>query len=418
MVRFSFYGDVIADVPDEIEKYVKTYWLKDMVELKTPAIDKTIKTVVIDKFELKSKYPMVALGDIVALNPSKSEIRNISDDTLVSFVEMASVSNEGYISTKVDRPLGELKSGSYTYFAENDLIFAKITPCMENGKCAIAEGLTNGIALGSSEFHVFRCSDKIASRYLFALLNTPLIRNAAAMNMTGASGHRRVPESFYSNLNVPLPPLFIQQQIVDECKKVDEEFNTSRMTIETYRKKITSIFHDLEVIKSGGVIINKLGDIVKLSSGKMLSNKNRLDGAIPVYGGNGITGYHNEALVHEPTIVIGRVGEYCGSVHLTDNEAWITDNALYVTRYLFDIDKKFLLYMLKEINLNQFANRAGQPNISQASIANVEVPCPTLEEQKSIISEVESYEQIISEASRIMESCISRKQAILDKYLK
>lgn len=150
----------------------------------------------------------------------------------------------------------------------------------------------------------------------------------------------------------------------------------------------------------------------------MLSNKNRLDGAIPVYGGNGITGYHNEALVHEPTIVIGRVGEYCGSVHLTDNEAWITDNALYVTRYLFDIDKKFLLYMLKEINLNQYANRAGQPNISQASIANVEVPCPTLEEQKSIISEVESYEQIISEASRIMESCMSRKQAILDKYLK
>ena len=76
---------------------------------------------------------------------------------MVSFIEMASVSDEGYISEKVDRPLGEVLKGSYTYFSEGDIIIAKITPCMENGKCAIARNLTNHIGFGSSEFHVLEC---------------------------------------------------------------------------------------------------------------------------------------------------------------------------------------------------------------------------------------------------------------------
>ena len=129
------------------------------------------------------------------------------------------------------------------------------------------------------------------------------------------------------------------------------------------------------------MIINKLAQIIKLSSGKMLSNKNRVAGGIPVYGGNGITGYHNVGFVKEPTIVIGRVGEYCGSVHLTKAEAWVTDNALYATDFLISINKKFLFYMLRHANLNQYANRTGQPNISQASIANVDIACPNIQEQ-------------------------------------
>ncbi|MDY3096281.1 MAG: hypothetical protein SOW42_00870, partial [Methanobrevibacter sp.] len=120
-------------------------------------------------------------------NPSKNEIRNLSDDLLVSFIEMASVSNNGYIENKIDKSLGELRKGSYTYFAENDIIIAKITPCMENGKCAIAKNLTNQIGLGSSEFHVFRknCND-VNNVFLFYYLNREKIRKNAEQNMTGA----------------------------------------------------------------------------------------------------------------------------------------------------------------------------------------------------------------------------------------
>ena len=417
-IRFAYYGDVDVELPEEIQKYAKTYWLKDMMDFSQSKKDKIVRTTVLDKFKIKSKYPLVVLGDIVIINPPKSEIRDVSNDTLVSFVEMSSVSNEGFITKKVDRKIGELRSGGYTYFAENDIIIAKITPCMENGKCAIAIGLSNKIGMGSSEFHVFRCSNKIINSYLFALLNMNTIRKAAEMNMTGASGHRRVPEAFYKELQIPLPPIDIQKKIVKECRKVDDEYNNSRMTIDTYRQKIKDIFIKLEVVKNSGGVIRRISEIFKLSSGKMLSNKDRIEGNIPIYGGNGITGYHNKGFVSQPTIVIGRVGEYCGSVHLTVANCWVTDNALYATQYLTDVDKKFLLYALRQANLNQYANRTGQPNISQSSIANVEIPFPNITKQREIIKEVEKYELIIEEAKRVMQSCSTRKQVILDKYLK
>lgn len=161
------------------------------------------------------------ISELCEVNPSKSQIKNIDNDTIISFVEMSSVSNNGFIELKVDKPLSELRKGSYTYFAENDVIIAKITPCMENGKCALANGLTNQIGLGSSEFHVFRSNEKINSKFLFTYLNRFEIRKAAEQVMTGASGHRRVPISFYENLQIPLPAIDEQKKIVAEIEKIE-----------------------------------------------------------------------------------------------------------------------------------------------------------------------------------------------------
>ena len=179
---------------------------------------------------------------------SKTEVRDISDDTLVSFIDMASVSNEGRIESKTDKSLGEVRNGGYTYFAEGDIIIAKITPCMENGKCAIAQGLTNSIGFGSSEFHTFRCNnDVLLTKYLFALLNQNIVRVAAEGSMTGASGHRRVPASFYEEMMIPLPPIDIQQRVIDGCDEIDHEYSTTRMSLEKYREKVEKLFIDMEV---------------------------------------------------------------------------------------------------------------------------------------------------------------------------
>ena len=95
-----------------------------------------------------------------------------------------------------------MREASYTYFKENDIIIAKITPCMENGKCAFATDLTNGLAMGSSEFHVIRANEEVVlGKYIFALINRESVRKEAEKNMTGSSGHRRVPASFYENLS-------------------------------------------------------------------------------------------------------------------------------------------------------------------------------------------------------------------------
>jgi type I restriction enzyme M protein len=158
-------------------------------------------------FDKGHSYAPVLLSQIAVFNPPKSEIAEIADDTQVSFVEMASVSNDGFIASTAVRKLGETRKGGYTYFRDNDIIIAKITPCMENGKCALASHLKNEIGMGSTEFHVVRCGDKIVPKYLFAFLNRQSIRDAAKQQMTGASGHRRVPVSFYKQLNIFLPPL-------------------------------------------------------------------------------------------------------------------------------------------------------------------------------------------------------------------
>lgn len=153
-----------------------------------------------------------------SINPSKADIHNLSGDTKVSFIDMAALSNNGYIESMVDKTLSEVRAGSYTYFAENDIIIAKITPCMENGKCAIAKGLTNGIGFGSSEYHVFRANDNVEVKYLFDFLNRNEIRQQAAARMTGASGHRRVPVDFYINLSIPVPSKEEQQRIIAEIE--------------------------------------------------------------------------------------------------------------------------------------------------------------------------------------------------------
>ena len=92
----------------------------------------------------------------------------------------------------------------------------------------------------------------------------------------------------------------------------------------------------------------KLGEVFKLSSGKSLPEKKRTPGSHNVYGGNGITGNHNAYFVEKPTVVIGRVGEYCGTVHLTTEKCWITDNALMVTEWYQDVDKQYLVYVLMQ----------------------------------------------------------------------
>lgn len=202
--------------------------VKEIEELETEYISSKTqlrqhKAAIEQLFDATDCFSKEPLGQVVMCNPSKSEISALAPDTLISFVEMAAVSNDGYIVGAVDRPLRDIRKGSYTYFGENDVIIAKITPCMENGKCALATGLTNGVGMGSSEFHVFRCGDKVLPRYLFGYLNRTAIRVEAEKVMTGQSGHRRVPVTFYQQLPFPVPSLNEQGKIIDKIELHEAE---------------------------------------------------------------------------------------------------------------------------------------------------------------------------------------------------
>jgi hypothetical protein len=164
----------------------------------------------------KTKWPTELLGSpaVSSINP-KIDFRHLEDKSLVSFIPMEAVDERSNKATPTARPLGEVRKG-YTAFADNDLLWAKITPCMQNGKSALVHELTNGIGFGSTEFHVVRAKEKALNGYLLALLSLPKLLYAAQGAFTGSSGHQRVPASFLENLEIPLPPLDIQRRLVAE----------------------------------------------------------------------------------------------------------------------------------------------------------------------------------------------------------
>jgi len=120
----------------------------------------------------------------------------------------------GTIDLSRKRPLCEVRQG-YTYFANGDVVFAKITPCMENGKSAIANGLSNGIGFGSTEFHVLRPGPRVVPEWLFLHLRSLEFREAARLSMQGAAGQQRVPSDFFATRSIPLPDVSEQRRIVD-----------------------------------------------------------------------------------------------------------------------------------------------------------------------------------------------------------
>lgn len=138
-----------------------------------------------------------------------------------------------------------------------------------------------------------------------------------------------------------------------------------------------------------------LGEIFKLKSGNALPHAQIIKGEFPVFGGNGIVGYHNSFMVEGNTIVIGRVGEYCGSIHLTKQKSWITDNGLYPIVYFKEINQDYFKAILVHANLNQYAQKTGQPSISQSMVYPVEISLPPTEEQNQIASLFQSIETAV-----------------------
>ena len=133
----------------------------------------------------------------------------------------------------------------------------------------------------------------------------------------------------------------------------------------------------------------RLGQILNIESGKGLTAKQMRPGEIPVFGGNGIIGYHDESLIEKETVVIGRVGFYCGSVHITPKNAWITDNAFITTYPEESINREYLVYVLRHMNLGQNSNATAQPVVSGKKIYPMLFPLPPLAEQKRIVAKIE-----------------------------
>jgi type I restriction enzyme S subunit len=183
------------------------------------------------------------LAEICEINPRTSF--QFASDQLCSFVPMEAVDDESAQITKFPlRRFDEVAKG-YTIFAENDVIVAKITPCMENGKCAVVRNLRNGIGFGSTEFHVLRATTQVLPEWLFYFWRFPQTRKHAEKNMTGTAGQKRVPPSFLERLDIPVPPLREQERIAALLEKADRLRRTRRFARQLSGTFLQSIFLEM-----------------------------------------------------------------------------------------------------------------------------------------------------------------------------
>lgn len=336
----------------------------------------------------QSHFEMVRLGDVCefqsgsrdkggALSEGIPSIggEQISEDGKIRFDKMKYIS-EGHFSS--------MKKG---ILQANDVLIVK--DGATTGKTGFYFGDFKKAAV-NEHVYIFRSNEKVLPYFLYHTVRANNFQFVLKKYIKGIIGGI---SSEVSDIEIPLPPIEIQQQIVSKIESYQAIINGAKQVVENYKPQI-EIKDDWEIVE--------LGSVLKLSSGRGLTQKNIQQGNFPVYGGNGINGYHNEYFLEEPIIVIGRVGAYCGSIHVTEPKSWVTDNGLYVTEYLREINQNYLAQMLVHLELNQFAKVGGQPSISQSTVYEQSIPLPSLSEQQEIVKRIEQEQQLVNGSKQLI----------------
>ena len=263
----------------------------------------------------------------------------------------------------------------------------------------------------------FICNTNILPKYLYYVLLSDVFYNKVQYKASGA-GQPNISPTEIENIRIPVPPtLGEQQEIVDVLDAASEIIRLRTACIESAQSLIPALFQKMfgdPLNNNKNLTKEKIGKIFTLTSGKFIPSK-KLDtnGQYPVYGGNGINGYHNEFLFEDSKICIGRVGVKCGCVHKTKPNSWITDNALYINNYLIPINEKYLKEALTQINLNQYAKRAAQPVISQTTIYNQYLLLPPIAQQELFATKVQEIEAYIKTQQTELENAKNMFQSLL-----
>ncbi len=202
---------------------------------------------------------------------------------------------------------------------------------------------------------------------------------------------------------IGIPPKSTQLAIVSELDKINELIRLKKEQLKDFDNLSQSIFYEMfgdPVENEKGWETKRLGELYKMKSGDGLSTKSFEKGDIPVYGGNGISGYHNQYNKDGSYIIIGRVGVYCGNVRIVKGRFWLTDNAFELFYDNSIQNEVFICSLLTHLNLRQYANAAAQPVISNNTLKHVNVPIPPLHLQQHFAQRIEQIEHQKAEVQK------------------
>mgnify|MGYP002543942643 CR=1 FL=1 len=417
LLEYEFELPSIDEMRDISDKLWAAYRLKEAYKKLLVTTDEMVKSQFIEMFgnplSLNQKNELKRLGECCILNPRRPNIA-LCDTDKVSFIPMPAVSEDGYLVDMADEEYGKVKKG-FTYFENNDVLFAKITPCMENGKGAIVHGLTNGIGMGSTEFHVLRPINGISSPYwLLALTRMPIFRERAAKNMSGTGGQKRVSASYLDHFMVGLPAIEEQRRFEAIYRQADKsKFGDFKSQfIEMYYNT-----HNKQTLESVCPIMSK-GITPKYveSSSVLVINQ-----ACIHWDGQrlGNIKYHNEEIPVRKRILEsgdvllnatgnGTLGRCCVFICPSDNNTYINDGhviALSTDRAVI-LPEVLNTYLSlndtqAEIYRQYVTGSTNQVDIVFSDIKKMKVPVPSMDEQilfVEVLKQADKSKSVIQKA--------------------
>ncbi len=370
-------------------------------------------------------WETVKLGNVAQINPRCPEVE-LADSELVSFVPMECVDETtGAIVTLRARPFCQVRKG-YTAFTKNDVIFAKITPCMQNGKHAIARDLVNNLGFGSTEFHVIRPGQKVIPEWIHFFLRRQSTLDAAMKTFTGSVGQQRVPQSFLDEVRIPLPPVTHQLCITAQLRAQLAAVAEARQAAQLQIKEISFLkTQGLSAIFSQIKSTGRIRDVAKVQSGfafksqeftkagvRLLRNANILPGRIywddVVYLSPNSTDQYRDYVLDDGDILISldrpiiSSGIKVARVGPQDLPSLLVQR---VGRFLIDETRLDAGYLYAFIRTQSFINAIsghdqslGVPHISPTQVESVDIPLPDLTQQKRITKLTEEIDRAADEA--------------------
>ena len=367
------------------------------------------------------------------VNPSgKKALSN--PNTLVNFLPMEKVSGNGEYEQESEAEYQDVSTG-YTYFEDNDVLVAKITPCFENGKGALVNNLKFGFGFGTTEFHVIRSYSQLMPKYLFYLTKTHLFRVSGEAFMEGAAGQKRVSTDFIKDFIMATPPLPDQTTIASFLDKrttrIDAMIEKDKKLITLLKEKRTALINhavtkgldkNAKMKKVNLLICDETPEnwqvirikfVIRLSRGVDLSNDDFEEGNIPVYGSNGIIGYHNEANSKGPGVTVGRSGSV-GEVNFVNEERyWAHNTSLYLQED-YGNNVRYIYYLLSILDLKHLAAGSAVGTLNRNYIHDLFVSLPSKQEQQKIVEYLDKATSNIDKTIKIIE----KKIKLLEEYKK
>ncbi len=375
------------------------------------------------------------LNDLFMINPNK-EI--LPDNTDVSFVAMKDISDDGYIISAESKNFADVKNG-YTYFKNNDVILAKITPCFENGKMAVVSDLINNYGAGSTEFFVFRKLPNalVLPKILYYSFKTSKFRENAISHMSGAAGQKRVPKKFLEHYPLYIPPTIEEQQeILDVLDAASEIIHLRTACIESAQSLIPALFQEMfgdmidknENLVSIGSLIEETSQVnpQKLFTDEFLyidiSSINNETGIIESPKVIKIDNIPSRArkLVKVDDILVAMTRPYLKGFAMVpenlNNNIASTGFSILRAQKEKIIPKYLYAYIRTDYYVNQLIPKmrgANYPAVTDSNVKSVKIPLPDIELQKQFAAKVQEIEVYIKSQQTELENAKTMFQSLL-----